>query len=244
MNYMLYKEAIAEKHKKQLVGALGGGALGYLLTRYGLGIKGVGAGLTGAGLGATAGAIGGDYLHKYKQEVDRKEKEAEAKKAAAKEIAGESVLETGYRHAKSPLTYGTGVGAGLFSGYRAQKAIDADLNKRTMELADKLTQATKKSNPDTVLKDKLKSKKIDNILAEKVFDQLKDSGKRHREIDLLKDIPRREDAGRLRRGTVRGKRGLVYGLAAWLAATAGMTTYDRALLMERRRKLLNESNKK
>ena len=64
MGYLLYKEAQTadeqerRRVKAQLLGAVGGGALGYLLTRYGLGIKGVGAGLTGAGMGAAAGTTG------------------------------------------------------------------------------------------------------------------------------------------------------------------------------------------
>lgn len=74
---MLYKQAEGNKRAlTQAVGAVGGGAAGYLLTRYGLGLKGAGAGLAGAGIGATLGAVGGGHMADYgkvDQEAQKKE---------------------------------------------------------------------------------------------------------------------------------------------------------------------------
>jgi hypothetical protein len=239
MNYMLYKEAINPRQKKQVAGALGGGALGYLLTRYGLGVKGVGAGLTGAGMGATLGALGGDYLEDYEQQLKKNEIDIQEAKKRNRDLLDESVASTALRQAKSPYSYLPALGTGSVFGYRSGDAIETDLERRSKTIADKLTQATKGGDQS------IKTKSIDPELATTVKERLKGSGKRSKELKLLEQMPRTGVGGSaaVRRGAVRGKRGLAYGLAAYLLAIGGKTTVERELYNPRREKFVNEGTK-
>jgi hypothetical protein len=120
MNYMLCKIGNAEDAETrrrvmvQALGALGGGTLGYLMTRYGLGIKGAGAGLAGAGLGAVGGAVAGDYLQRYGDYAKDVDEETAAKADDMKKKLNESIPETIGRHVVSPenLVVG-GISAGM-----------------------------------------------------------------------------------------------------------------------------------
>lgn len=240
MNYMLYKEAINPRQQKQIVGALGGGTLGYLLTRYGLGVKGIGAGLTGAGMGATVGALGGDYLEDYEQQLKKNEIDIEEARKRNKKLLDESIASTALRQAKSPYTYLPALGTGAVFGYRSGDAIETDLERRSKTISDKLTQATKKGGDQSI-----KTKSIDPDLATTVRERLKGAGKRNKELKLLEQMPRTGVGGSaaVRRGTVRGKRGLAYGLATYLLAIGGKTAWERELYNPRREKFVNEGTK-
>lgn len=108
--------------------ALGGGGAGYLLTRYGLGLKGAGAGMAGAGVGATLGAGAGLWASKEaqkSQEAQKAYKEylGERLDVADRDIAGD--IKEGF---KSPTAHGAGAltaalaSKGTFS--RGMKAAD------------------------------------------------------------------------------------------------------------------------
>lgn len=88
--YKLYKIAAGETDEAkrqamiQALMAVGGGGLGYLLTRYGLGLKGAGAGIAGAGLGAVAGAGAGAILNSMAREQQEKDLKFKLSQAQAK----------------------------------------------------------------------------------------------------------------------------------------------------------------
>lgn len=78
-DYKLYKIADGNKDEEakrqammQALMALGGGGLGYLMTRYGLGLKGAGAGIAGAGIGAVAGAGAGAVVNRMSRDEQKK----------------------------------------------------------------------------------------------------------------------------------------------------------------------------
>ncbi len=109
--YKLYKAAdngdATDEAKRQAMMqallALSGGGLGYLLTRYGLGLKGAGAGIAGAGLGAVAGAGAGAVLNRMAQEQQKKDIDFEITKAQAKQNRNRDPLAEGVT-AANPLS--------------------------------------------------------------------------------------------------------------------------------------------
>jgi hypothetical protein len=125
--YALYKKADPDAERKrqalvQALSAIGGGGAGYLLTRYGLGLKDVGAGIAGAGLGAVAGAGAGAVLNRMgsKQREDTskwKEKKGEAAANAEKSfgtVAAENVTGILPNVAAAPVT-----GFGAYLGWKS-----------------------------------------------------------------------------------------------------------------------------
>jgi len=148
MEYMLYKHAeegdtpasssadaaggdgtqVNKKRLVQALSAVGGGTLGYLLTRYGMGLKGAAAGITGAGIGSMAGLAGGSILADAAvQEDERKESMQEAIERN-KAIAEENPLQTFWRKLKNPWVTGTGAVTG--GGIGAFGIRDAALRRR------------------------------------------------------------------------------------------------------------------
>jgi len=138
MEYMLYKHAeegdtpasspadaaggdgtqVNKKRLVQALGAVGGGTLGYLLTRYGMGLKGAAAGITGAGIGSMAGLAGGSILaDAATQEIARKEDFEKAIKEN-KAMVDENILQTLWRKVKNPWIPATGGATGAAIGYR------------------------------------------------------------------------------------------------------------------------------
>lgn len=131
MSYMLYKEAENDDKRAliQALGAAGGGAAGYLMTRYGLGLKGAGAGSAGALGGAIIGAVGGNQLADYGKERNAIS-DAEAKAIELnKERANSKVPDNIWASVKDPATWlgaGTmGTAAHLKRGHKGgEKAVN------------------------------------------------------------------------------------------------------------------------
>jgi len=155
MEYMLYKQAIKNKNdndpekptsmnKKQmarLIGALGGGAAGYLGTRYILGLKGFIPGLMGAGAGAAVGTIGAQALQDAGAgELSKKEREEQEAIARQLELANRSHAENVVKSFKEgitdPVTVLGGSAVGTFGGHRLGKKLVA--NARTEEARNAL----------------------------------------------------------------------------------------------------------
>lgn len=138
---------------------LGGGGIGYLLTRYGLGLKGAGAGILGAGLGATAGAGVGSYLTSQGKKKEEEFKKYYEELAAKKKLAERGMLGKARDAATNDVAKATAfIGAPLSGIYGATRAI-GDLNKLEAEAAGK--QALRNSvkdapAPDVKVKPKAK----------------------------------------------------------------------------------------
>jgi len=141
--YLLYKTAgdedkkdakpsskDASKQRAMLLAltTLGGGGMGYLLTRYGLGLKGAGAGILGAGLGATAGAGVGSYLSAQGKKKEKEYEDYDKLLAEKKKLANRGILETAADAATGNVAKVTGVAAPVFGIGSGLKSL-YDLNK-------------------------------------------------------------------------------------------------------------------
>ena len=141
MKYRLYKTA-DRKDMIQGLSALGGGGLGYLLTRYGMGIKGAGAGIVGAGLGAAAGAGVGSIATGWGRDAEAVDKKNEdAVNAAAEDRAKTPMQNATENYGPLSMSAGGGAGAAIVGriGYnRRGKAGSAweDYQNKTRSVAD------------------------------------------------------------------------------------------------------------
>lgn len=137
MSYLIYKEAAGKEDKSsanrealiKALGALGGGTAGYLLTRYGLGLKGGGAGLVGAGLGAAAGYGATEYIRGAGKAEAAKQKEDLKKYEENKAALERGFLGNTWRYTKDPkYTLSGAATGGLFGSLRnPQRHLDATI---------------------------------------------------------------------------------------------------------------------
>ena len=175
MDFLLYKQAVMEKKiQHQVAGAVGGGALGYLLTRYGLGIKGVGAGLTGAGLGAAAGAGVGGYLSDYGNEAVGKGKQDKQVLQKLKGQTQETWGQTVRRNARKPYVWGGALGVGGWRAAHADKAIADNLEDRATRVASDMLSAQGKKGASQLGKKYLG--KLDEPLSRAIRNQINVQG--------------------------------------------------------------------
>lgn len=227
MSYLLYKEAEPDQGAiNRIGGAVGGGALGYLMTRYGLGIKGVGAGLTGAGVGATLGSVAGGYLADHGKTQTKQKRADELQKLKIKDRVDESVFDTARRHLRPGMSWGAGGTAAGYFGVNAKSAIDADLESAAKNLDTKVRGAA----GDTALEDKLLKKNPDPDLISTAREKLK--GKN---TTKERDLYRRLSTNATEKGTTsfkrkafsRMKRGGKAGIIAYLLSAGALTGYER-----------------
>ncbi len=224
MSYLLYKEAEPDQRTiNRIGGAVGGGALGYLMTRYGLGIKGVGAGLTGAGVGATLGALGGDYLAEHGEGQDKQKHLDDMQKLKLKDRIDEPLHATARRHVKSVTPAIPAIGAAGYFGANATSAIDADLKSAAKNLDTKVRGAvgnpalekklTNKQHDPDVISDAVKKLKGKNTTKEQAI-------YRKLQADPLPTSFQRKAKSRIKRG---GKAAVI----AWLLSVGALTGYEK-----------------
>jgi hypothetical protein len=244
MSYLLYKKAeIDQAAINQIGGAVGGGALGYLMTRYGLGIKGVGAGLTGAGVGATLGSISGSYLSDYGKGQDKQKRMNTVQKLKIKNRVDEPVHATARRRLKDPVSMVAGAGAAGYATTNANDAIEADLKSSSKKLDTAVRGATK----DKALKKKLLNQNPDPDVISGALKKLKGKNTSKERKLYNKLSAKALDKGTTsvkRKAISRTKRGGKAGILMYLLTAGGMTAFDRFDQNPRREKLLNEEGTK
>jgi hypothetical protein len=232
MEYLLYKEAKPKLDQgtiNRLAGAAGGGALGYLLTRYGLGIKGVGAGLTGAGAGATLGAIGGGYLSDYgKQRAEQTELDSVQKEKLEKRVT-EPLIDTVRRNTFNAKTGLATAGAGIYGASTGSDALNKDLQRRVADLDTKVSAAAGDATAEAALKNK-----------KYYSDVLSDLRTKRGDSPLLREMSKNAPSSTRRAAIVRGKRGGKFAALMWLLSAGGQTLLEKEVYNPRREKALNE----
>lgn len=239
MSYLLYKEAeLDQSAVNRIGGAVGGGALGYLMTRYGLGIKGVGAGLTGAGIGATLGSIGGGYLADHGKEQTNQKRLNQIQKKKLQRRVDEPLLNTVRRRLKDPKSYLAGLGMGGLATAYSGDAVKNDLKVQ----ARKLDTAVNSAAGNKALEDKLLKKQFDTDVISKARDKLGRGTTAQR--DLLNRLGNNTVSSSTRKNLARTKRGGKAGLLMYLLTAGGLTGYERLDQNPRRKKLLNSEGNK
>lgn len=122
----------------RVLGALGGGALGYLLTRYGLGLKGWGAGIAGTGLGSIAGVGAGQFFRHLSEANDPTSGNKEALEEMEKDLNASMLgnIAGGYKSGPAWL-FGGGAGGGgaLYASSRLTEGRPGTQKRRYLETA-------------------------------------------------------------------------------------------------------------
>jgi len=251
MSFLLYKQAeISRETQHQIGGAIGGGALGYLLTRYGLGLKGAGAGLAGAGLGAAAGAAGGSWLAGQGAGQVAKAKQDEQTLKGLGEKVNESTEQTMRRNVKDPRILGASSLFGVLQAWKSGAAIKEDMKSRAKVVAADLL-GVRNTRDARKFGDRYKGK-LDSDVFHAINDRITKNAPRIpskkqstlMEAALRRAVKTKTDSigalrpSKVREGIVRAKRGLGWGLGATGALTLLQTLAEKKAYDPLRREAL------
>lgn len=162
--YKLYKSAASESDESdeakrqaimQVLTTVGGGGLGYLMARYGLGLKGAGAGIAGAGIGAVAGAGAGAVINNMSTDQQKKDAGYLETVDRSKVNSNIDVKQKGL-DALNPLLYGKSEEAGGVSELTSAVGAAAPLSYLTAKLLKPVDAGTREA---------LTNAKVENTLS-------------------------------------------------------------------------------